>query len=457
MRKHKQQRSKSRAALGVAIALATIGAMLLGGGQTTAQAVTPEDAVLDWNLYAVQALINSSTAGTPGVGQPPPVSVLHLAMVQGAVYDAVNSIDGGHEPYLDGLPAAPASANKAAAVAQAAHDVLVGMSITPSLTSAIVTRLDGHLDDYLDAALAVDDAADVAAGVTAGSAAAEAMLIKRQSDGRYTAGMSFTEGTGVGQWRPTSAVNDPNAWIRDVATFAIETQSQFRTAGPRTIGTGAYRREYDEVKDLGGNGVVGQTPTQRTAEQTQLAQFFTANPVEMFNRTFRGLAPAEGLTLVEQARLFALLNLSGADAAIGCWDDKEHWKFWRPITAIRQDDGDPLTVGDANWTSLIASPPYPDHPSGYNCQSGAFMDAAKAVLGDRTDFVLSATINPPVVPATVTMTRPYERFSDVVEDTIDGRIYQGIHFRSGDEDGAWLGRKVARWINEHYLQPVDDD
>ncbi len=167
----------------------------------------------------------------------------------------------------------------------------------------------------------------------------------------------------------------------------------------------------------------------------------------MFNRTFRGLSTSKGLTLVEQARLFAMLNLSGADAAIGCWDDKEFWHFWRPLTAIRlgDTDGDPRTVGDPNWTSLIVAPPYPDHPSGYNCQTGAFMHAATAFFGTRKqEFGLTATFVPPGSPPgtpPITVTRPYERYTDVVEDTIDARVWQGIHFRSSDEDGAWLGKK----------------
>ncbi len=171
-----QRDSKPKLALVMGAVLLTAIAVLLGSAQSAADAAGPNDAVLDWNLYAAQALINGSTATPAGVGQPPPVSVLHLGMVQGAVYDAVNMIDGGHEPYLDGLPPAPASASKAAAVATAAHNVLVGMEITPALSPAIVSRLGGHLGDSIAAATAADGAAAVTAGIAAGAAAAEAML-----------------------------------------------------------------------------------------------------------------------------------------------------------------------------------------------------------------------------------------------------------------------------------------
>ena len=415
--------------------------------------------MLDWNLYAAQALINSATSTPVGVGQPPPVSVLHLGIVQATVYDAVNMIDGSRTPYLAGLPAAPASASKSAAVATAAHDVLVGLKGAGGaslLSPAIVTRLDNHLAESIAAATAHDGAGNAAAGIAAGAAAADEMLAERGSDGRYTPGIAFTEGLGVGQWRPTppANINDPNAWITVVEPFAMTSKSQFHTEGPPKVGTGAYRNEYEEVKSLGGNGLPlpGGTPSARTAEQTATALFFSTNPVEMFNRTFRRLSTSKGLTLVEQARLFAMLNLSGADAAIGCWNDKEYWKFWRPITAIRlgDSDGDPRTVGDPNWTSLINSPPYPDHPSGFNCQTGAFMTAAKAFFDKDFAFTLTANVGTPPAP----MTRPYERFADVVDDAVDGRILLGIHFRSADEDGAWIGKRVAHWLNAHHFKPA---
>ena len=258
--------SKSRSAFVVGALLMTIGAVLLGSGQA-AQAGPPEDAVLDWNLYAVQALINGPAATPPGVGQPPPVSVLHLGIVQGAVYDAVNMIDRGHEAYLAGLPPAPASASKAAAVATAAHDVLVGVVITPALTPAIVTRLDGHLADSIAAATAADGASAVAAGIAAGAAAADAMLEARASDGRYEP-FSFAVGAGIGEWRPTppANINDPNAWVARVDPFVMTSGAQFRTNGPPEIGTGAYRKEYDEVMSLGGNG----TTTRRSGPPSRL-------------------------------------------------------------------------------------------------------------------------------------------------------------------------------------------
>lgn len=422
----------------------------LGGAAEPAYAGPPDAAVLDWNLHAMNALGNAPTAPIPGAGQTPPVSVLHLAMVQGAVYDAVNMIDGGHEPYLAGLPPAPASASKAAAVARAAHDVLVGVVMVPPLSAAIVTRLDGLYAESIAAATIQDGASAVAAGIAAGAAAAEAMLDERADDRRYGT-FSFTVGDDAGEWIPTPPgfVNDPFAWVARVEPFMLESTSQFRTKGPHALKTGAYTREYNEVMKLGGPDTLD---SPRTEEQTALARFYTVNPVELFNRTFRMISEAEGLTLVEQARLFAMLNLAGADSLISCWDDKAFWSFWRPITAIHEgdNDGNPRTMGDTEWTSFSVSPPYPEHPSGYNCVTGAFMHTAEAFFGKKKmDF--SVVRIAPMVP---NVTRDYERFTDVIDDTIDARVYQGIHFRASDVQGAGIGRDVAHWLDKHFFEQV---
>ncbi|HWL50308.1 MAG TPA: vanadium-dependent haloperoxidase [Acidimicrobiia bacterium] len=269
------------------------------------------------------------------------------------------------------------------------------------------------------------------------------MLSERENDGRYVP-FSHPVGDDPGEWRPTSGVNDPFAWVARVEPFMMESTSQSRTKGPRDVTSGAYRKEYNEVKNFGGNGTT--TATQRTAEQTAVAQFFTANPVEMFNRTFRTIAFDQGLTLVEQARLFAMLNLAGADGVISCWDDKAHWSFWRPITAIHEGDDDTnrRTEGDPEWTSLVASPPYPDHPSGYNCVTGSFMYTAEDFFGKKKLAFSVFRIAPDA-------TRDYVRFRDVVDDTIDARVFLGIHFRSADVQGARIGADVAKWLDRHFF------
>lgn len=451
MRKAGQLRTPRNArAVRVAVLLLVITGILgAAAGSPTARADSPATAVLDWNKHAFDALANAPGAATPGAGQTPPVMSLHLAMVQGAVYDAVNAIDGGHAPYLDGLPDAPGSASQAAAAARAAHDTLVAVlnqvpltaTFTAAVRQAIITRLDNLYGSSIAAATLADGASAVADGVAAGQAAAAAMIAERMGDGRYPANpFMFTVGTEPGEWRPTSGVNDPFAWVAKVRPFVVESGEQFLSKGPRALKSGAYAKEYNEVKEL---GAVGST---RTPAQQALVDFFQANPIELYSRALRTQAGMEGLDLAQQARLFAKINLSVADAAITCWSDKANWSFWRPQTAIRLGgpEVNPKTEGDPAWTSAIPSPPYPDHSSGYNCVTGSITEVAEIYFGHgRTTFTL---VHP---NGTI---RTYRHFRDVRADTIDARVFQGIHFRSADEQGVGIGRDVARWVDKHALR-----
>jgi hypothetical protein len=158
------------------------------------------------------------------------------------------------------------------------------------------------------------------------------------------------------------------------------------------------------------------------------------------------------LSVAEDARLFGMTSMSSADALIGCWDNKDYWSFWRPTTAIRLagDDGNGATDPQDGWVPLISTgtPPYPDEPSGYNCFSAAMMHAAKAFFGtDKVGFTLGSSVTG--------TTRTYDRFTFVLRDTIDARVWLGIHFRAADVHGAWLGKKVAQWVDKHYFEPVN--
>jgi hypothetical protein len=144
-----------------------------------------------------------------------------------------------------------------------------------------------------------------------------------------------------------------------------------------------------------------------------------------------------------------MLYLTTADAAIGCWNDKARWLFWRPITAIREaaTDGNSATVADTEWLPLLATPPYPDHPSGFNCLTGSFMRTLRDFFGtNRMAFTVTNT--------GTGVTRAYARFTEVPKETIDARIYQGLHFRTADEQGAQLGEDVARYRARHYFHPA---
>jgi hypothetical protein len=431
-------RARRRLALISVTAVLALGAAIPG---PAAAASEPATVLLNWDQYSVEALGNMPTATPAGAGQTPPVASLHLAMVELAMYDAVNAIDRTREPYLRGLPRASRTASKSAAAATAAYKVLVGLQ--PPLADNIKANLKVLYDATL---AAIPDGRRENAGVRIGNAVASKMLAKRANDGRYVP-YSFTPSNVVGKWRPElpSFISDPFAWVSNVKPFTLRRPSQFRTRGPLSLTSERYAIELNEVKALGG------MVSSRTPEQTELGRFYSANPLPMMHRAFREISVAKNLSITRAARLFGMLSSASADALIGCWDDKDHWSFWRPITAIHEadNDGNPATSGDPSWAPFLPTPPYPDHPSGYNCFSGAMMYTGRAFFGtDNVSFSLTS-------PITMT-TRTYSKFTAVLTDTIDARIYLGFHFRNPDVQGARLGRNVAKWVKDHYFERVDD-
>lgn len=410
------------------------------------------DAVRVWNERAAITLTNGPAAATPGVQFTPPVAVVHLAIVQGAVYDAVNAIKGGHDPYLKGLKA-PTSASKGAAASTAAHHVLIGLvdqapltaTLTADVKSAIKARLDAEYASSL-AEIPADQAK--AKGIEVGAAAAAAMLANRAGDGRFGApGFPVPAVPGPGEWRP-NPVNDPNAWVRNVRPFTLPSSDYFQTSGPPLPLTSAqYTAEFNEVKALG-----RATGSTRTAAQTSLAYWTAGHPVPMLYAALRQVAASKGLTITEQARFYAMTTMATADSAINCFAEKGHWSFWRPTTAIRLagTDGNDGTEPDTAWTSLLPLPPYPDEPSGANCFFSGMMNSAKAFFGsDAAEFDI---VSPGLGAGTGTgSTRHYSHFTDVIPDVIDARVYGGLHFRTADVHGALLGQSVADFVDRNFF------
>jgi hypothetical protein len=370
-------------------------------------------------------------------------------MVQGAVYDAVNAIDRSHRSYL-AEPTTRRSDSKDAAAATAAFRVLVGLFPAQAPT----------LQPLYDASLAaVPDIPRGAKtrGIADGAATAAAMLSARANDGRFG---PFTPviGTTPGTWRPTPPffAMDPAPWVGNVRPFLVPDVELLRTAPPNALTSRAYARDFNEIKSVG-----AVHSTTRTPDQTDAAIFWQDAAFALWNRAFRTIAANQRLGMADTARLFAIENLAAADAAIGCWNNKYHWNFWRPITAIREaaTDGNPKTEADAAWTPLfdpstpvasppaLSTPPFPDHPSGHNCAAGAIVRTLQDFFGtDKLTF--SAT------SAKSGTTRTYHRLSDALEENIDARVWAGIHFRTADIQGAILGRKVANYLHRHDFQPL---
>jgi hypothetical protein len=402
------------------------------------------DAVRVWNQRAIITLVNGPAAATPGVQFAPPVAFIHLAIVQGAVYDAVNAIKGGHDPYLDGLKA-PTSASKGAAASTAAHDVLIGLvnqaPLTTTLTADVKSAIKARLDAEHASSLAEIPAGDAkASGIKVGAAAAAAMLANRAGDGRFGA-PGFPVGSAPGQWRPVGPGfgNDPNGWVRNVRPFTLPVSEYFHTPAPFALTSTQYAAEFNEVKALG-----ALNSATRTGAQTLLANWSAQHPAPLLYGAMRQVAASKGLTISEQARFHAMTSMTGADSLINCWAEKAHWSFWRPTTAIQlaDTDGNPDTEQDAGWTPLGAVPPYPDDPSGANCVFSGVMNSAKAFFGsDAAEFDLTNSV----------ATRSYSSFTAVIPDMIEARMLLGIHFRRPDVSGAQLGQSVAEFVDANFF------
>jgi hypothetical protein len=396
------------------------------------------DAVTDWNEIAQQAIV----AGRPG-----PIGAMDSALVQVAVHDAVQAIDRRYEPYHVEIKGA--KGRRSAAAAAAAHAILVGMY------PAQATALDMTYFNYLAAHGLNNDP-----GLAVGEKVAAGILLLRRVDPSPLP-LPFTGGTVIGQWLPTpSFIGNPPVppsgaamavhWMSAFDPFTLTGPTRFRADPPPALTSERYARDYNEVKRLGAFA-----STDRTAEQTDIAYFYTDNFVAQWNRALRTIANNHLHRTGDTARLFALANLAAADALITSWDSKKFYNFWRPITAINQgdNDGNPNTAGDSTWQSLINNPNYPDYTSGANNVTGAFTRTlALFFKRDRMTFEVTS-----LAPLAVQKTRTYNRFSDAAADVVNARIYLGIHFRFADVAARAQGQRVAEHAFNHFLLPLHDD
>jgi len=414
------------------------GLMLLGMWGAVAPASA--DAVVDWNEITVQA----ATVGRPG-----PIGIVDIALVQVAVHDAVQALDQRFEPYHAEIAMTPgqrARGRRSAAIAAAAHDVLVG--IYPAQAAA----LDATYFNYL-----ADKGLDGDPGILVGQQVAARILPLRRANPNPLPA-PFIGGTGIGTWRLTpSLLGNPPApapfspmatpWMADFDPFTLTSPTRFRAPAPPALTSDRYTRDYNEVRDLG-----GLVSAKRTPEQTDLAYFYSETAPVLWNRALRSIATQYLRRSGDSARLFALANLATADALITCWDSKRHFAVWRPITAIREGeaDGNPATIGDPSWQPLINNPNYPDYTSGANSVTGAMTRSLELFFGtDRMAFEVTSA-----APQALQKVRSYSRFSEAARDVVDARILLGIHFRFADTAARTQGRQVADWTYNHFLLPL---
>ena len=428
-------------------------ALAISGSSTNAARA---DEVTDWN----QTLFRSAVvAGTSALN-----STRVAALVQASVFDAVNGIDRRYTP-IHVAPNAPAGASRRAAAVQAAY-VMIGKHYGTGglFTTTQQAVLNARRDVALIAIAADESSASIADGIAWGQQVADAIWAWRSSDGFSLAPPSFVGGTAIGQWRPTpnapaAGTSTPGAGYPqffNMPTWSGASPSQFDPGPPPDISSARYLADYNEVKAMGSQG-----STLRSADQTIAALFWNSTSasyvwnraalllIEARNRDRRDAAPGNRQnTLLENARLMAALDVAIADAAIGCWTAKYTYTFWRPITAIRENDGNPLTAQDPGWMPLFATPAHPEYPSGHSCVSSAAAAVLAHEFGARIPFSIESDLM-------IGVTREFHGFANALEDVKDARVFAGIHFRTATEAGSTLGAGVANYVLEHLFQRVD--
>jgi Bacterial Ig-like domain/PAP2 superfamily/Putative Ig domain/Bacterial Ig-like domain (group 3) len=390
------------------------------------------DVVLDWNATTIKAVEYDRTT--------PPRAAYNMALVHTAVFDAVNAIEQDYQRYQIDAPVAPGTSPIAAAAA-AAHRVL--SRLYPLQVATFNAQLALSLTE-------VANGAGKDQGIALGQYVADALLNARLNDGA-NAVVPYAPGSNPGDWQPTGESYSGSALPQwpTVRPFGLSTGDQFRPDGPPALDSAEYAAEFNQVKLLG-----AKTGSTRTADQTQIAQFWsdgngTYTPPGHWNQIAEAAALSGGNSLMENARLFALLNVSLADAGIASWDAKYTYEFWRPVTAIRQADTDnnAATIADANWQSLLITPNHPDYVSGHSTFSGAAETVLSSFFGENYSFTSSSLGLPGVY-------RTFSSFDAAAEEAGISRIYGGIHFNSANQEGLTTGRQVGQYIFNQYFRPV---
>jgi hypothetical protein len=356
-----------------------------------------------------------------------------MAAVHIAMYDAVVSIRGGYEAFATTPTSPTAGASANAAAAAAACGVLRGLfpNRGPQYEPACASYIN-----------ALPDNGARAKGLAVGNEVAAGTLAFVASDGRSTV-VTYTPGSDPGDFRGTNPALPFGPFIRPLA---LESVSQFRAEGPPELTSYDYARDVNEVKSLG-----SAASTMRTAAQTDLARFHTEPPPRFWTRNMRRFS-TDGRSVLEHARLMAMLWIAQADATIACFDSKYHFDFWRPTSAIQlaNTDGNPATLEDAAWAPVVPTPNHPEYPAAHACNAAAVGAILDRYFGDKK---FAFTIDSGVTGLTTSSFR-YRRTADFVKDVKNSRVYGGMHYRNSVNDGATLGVRVGNYIARNYFKRV---
>jgi PAP2 superfamily/Bacterial Ig-like domain len=431
----------------------TIQAKDLAGNTSTntqdIRRIAKDDAVITWNQILLNTIATTRTA--------PPVAARAMAMVETAVFDAVNNIVHKYQNYSI-TATAPIQANAAATAIEAeAAAVEAAYTVLSSLFASQKTTLDAA---HTSSLAAIADGQAKADGIAFGKSIADKVVLSRVGDGSANQ-VVYTPGTNPGDWQTTAVVTNPDGsnspapavlpqW-GNVKTFGIPQAdvANNRPAPPPALTSEQYAKEFNQVKELGAIN-----STTRTAEQTEIAKFWvdgagTFTPPGHWNQIAQDVARDNFNSLIDNARLFAALDVSQADAAICCWDTKYTYSRWRPITAIRNADKDDNanTTVDTSWTSLLTTPNFPAYTSGHSTFSASAAAVLTSFYGDNYKFSTTG----PGLPG---VTRSFTSFNQAAEEAGMSRVYGGIHFMSDNSAGLAAGKKVGEYITTNLFKAV---
>jgi hypothetical protein len=384
------------------------------------------DVVTDWNETAIDVMKAAGVSGNPWSRT--------LAMVHVAMADSVNSVQGRYARVVAKLPTVATASPEAAGVA-AAKQVL--LQLYPNQRA----RID---EAYAASLKAIPDGSAKSEGIVLGEQVAAAVLADRADDGTGAAD-SYRPLTSPGVWVPTTL--PLFAEYARAKPWVLKSADQFRPVPPPQLSSALYARDYNETKNLG-----GAKSTARTAEQTAAMRFWTqANLPQSWQAAARQLSASKGLSLAENARLFALLNMGVANTFITDWDAKFTYNFWRPITAIRNgdQDGNDATERDPGWTPANATPMHPEYPSQATIICGTAVAILEAVFGPKPAVSVSVTDF-----ADPKIKRDFSGIVEMADEQANVRIWGGIHFRNSLQVGEDMGRKIGAFLVENSLKPA---
>ena len=410
-------------------ALKTLAGVVAAAAGMTAWAPVHADVVTEWNAVTMNCVQGPVTPANRGG----PAGLLDIALVQAAVHDAVQAVEGKFASYHYEDESRRGMGSPEAAAAAAAFSALQGLygADDPCLVNVVDPAVMYPGDE----------------GLTTGAAAAAAMLpLHRPTMVLPTD--PFTGGTDAGQWRPTPGVTQGAAtFMAQTAPFAMKSPGQFRPGPPPRLQSIRYVFDYYEVKAIG-----AADSKYRTPEQTDASRFWSVNFFNQWFQAVRAMADQRVAKIGDSARLFALVGFAAADSQISVYETKYLYNYWRPITAIQEgnQDGNWLTVGDTAWTPFIQTPPYPDYSSGANCLAASITAVLRDFFGtDKVRFSVWST-----AAGLMENPRTYDRLSQLNDEMVEVRIWQGIHFRTAEEVGQHQGNRIGRWTARNYLRPV---